>query len=32
MQQGDIAAAHRRRATAGAPAGSLLAKNLASIK
>jgi hypothetical protein len=32
MQQGDVAAAHRRRAAAGAPAGSLLAKNLASMK
>ena len=31
MQQGDVAAAHRQRATAGAPAGSLLAKNLASV-
>ena len=28
MQQGDVAAAHRQRAVAGAPAGSLLAKNL----
>jgi hypothetical protein len=28
MQQGEIAAAHRQRAVAGAPAGSLLAKNL----
>ncbi|MGE5834040.1 MAG: hypothetical protein ACM4AI_06140 [Acidobacteriota bacterium] len=31
MQQGAAAAAHRQRAVAGAPAGSLLAKNLASI-
>jgi diadenosine tetraphosphatase ApaH/serine/threonine PP2A family protein phosphatase len=31
MQQGDVAAAHRQRATAGAPAGSLLAKNLATV-
>jgi hypothetical protein len=28
MQQGEVAAAHRQRAVAGAPAGSLLAKNL----
>jgi hypothetical protein len=31
MQRGTIAAEHRRRAVAGAPKGSLLAKNLASI-
>ena len=32
MQQGAVAAEHRQRAAAGAPAGSLLAKNLASVK
>jgi hypothetical protein len=31
MQQGAVAAEHRQRAAAGAPAGSLLAKNLASV-
>ncbi len=31
MQQGAVAAQHRQRATAGAPAGSLLAKNLATF-
>jgi hypothetical protein len=31
MQQGATAAQHRQRASAGAPAGSLLAKNLANI-
>ena len=32
MQQGAVAAEHRRRAIAGAPAGSLLAKNLERIQ
>jgi hypothetical protein len=31
MQQGAVAAEHRQRAASGAPAGSLLAKNLASV-
>jgi hypothetical protein len=31
MQQGAAAAEHRQRAVAGAPAGSLLAKNLANV-
>jgi hypothetical protein len=31
MQEGAVAAAHRQRATSGAPAGSLLAKNLAKL-
>jgi hypothetical protein len=32
MQQGAVAAEHRRRAIAGAPAGSLLAKNIARLQ
>ena len=32
MQQGTVAAEHRRRAIAGAPAGSLLAKNIARVQ
>jgi len=32
MQQGAVAAEHRRRAIAGAPEGSLLAKNIAKIQ
>jgi hypothetical protein len=32
MQQGTVAAEHRRRAAAGAPAGSLLAKNLTRVQ
>ena len=32
MQQGAVAAEHRRRAIAGAPAGSLLAKNLERVQ
>ena len=31
MQRGTVAAEHRRRAEAGAPKGSLLAKNLANF-
>lgn len=32
MQEGSVAAEHRRRAIAGAPAGSLLAKNIARMQ
>ena len=32
MQAGSVAAEHRRRAIAGAPAGSLLAKNIARVQ
>jgi hypothetical protein len=32
MQQGTVAAEHRRRAIAGAPKGSLLAKNIAGLQ